>query len=152
MTDKKDSDAISRQQIGELMERLERMQSASLGELRSDISELRRYVGQVAEMSTTANVLENGFEVLSTQLAPLRDLAPTRVLLSDNQNLRLRNLRQALQRPDWTSVGTLSPRDRGVPFIGMTAPPPAAGQTTHFIFVAEGRAVQSAPGPGRDDA
>lgn len=95
------------------------------------VTELNHRVRQLAEMVTVENVMVNGFERLSAQLEPLRELGPSRrQLLNEDQRTRLQNLRDSLKRPKWSSAGLLPTKDtERVPFIGAEVPRvPAHGQ------------------------
>lgn len=108
------------QQMSELLEHIKRSDTV---ELRQQVNDLYNMVRQVAGMSTMENVLLNGFDTLSAQLAPLRDLTPRRTQLPDEGYLRLLNLRRSLARPDWNEVGFKLPREEAVSFIGQALPP-----------------------------
>jgi hypothetical protein len=52
------------------------------------------------------------------QLAPLQELAPRRTLMKPGEIVRLQQLRDSLQRPEWTGAGSLSVQESNVAFIG----------------------------------
>ena len=71
------------------------------------------------------------------QLAPLQELAPRRKQMEDREILRLKQLRDSLQRPEWSGAGKLSVQEeRNVAFIGEVAsgaqspPPPSRFKAT----------------------
>lgn len=108
------------EQLAELLEHIKRSDTL---ELRQQVNDLYNMVRQVAGMNTVENVLMNGIDTLTAQLAPLRDLTPRRTPLGNEGNLRLLSLRQSLARPNWNEAGTLDlPREQGVAFIGQALP------------------------------
>jgi hypothetical protein len=106
------------QKLVPTVEDLARLQSESLAELRK-VSHL---FGQVLQ-DTTLNVVGQGFQGLSNDLAVLRDFTPRRQQMSDEQIDRLRALRESLQRPEWGNISAMPVDQQPVPFIGTTAPP-----------------------------
>ena len=140
------------QRLTELLEQLLTQQNTGIDELRRQMTELQGIVAQVAGMNTVGNVLENGFETLTAQLAPLRDLAPRRTLMKTDGYARLRNLREAMAVPAWTGAGSLSVPEKRVPFIGEVAPRdrfPGYGSLTGTFVVVEEIARDEENTPGR---
>jgi Ribonuclease G/E len=81
---------------------------------------LNQFIMRVAGASSVEEVLKRGFDTLSAQLEPLRDLTPKRTLLGEAALNQLRDLRTSLDRPDWNNgraftdddLDELSPEDR----------------------------------------
>jgi Ribonuclease G/E len=81
---------------------------------------LNQFIMRVAGASSVEEVLKRGFDTLSAQLEPLRDLTPKRTLLSEAALNQLGDLRKSLKRPDWSNgraftdydLNKLSPDDR----------------------------------------
>lgn len=92
-------------------------------ELRQQVAELSQFVMRLAGASVVENVLVNGFATLSAQLEPLRDLAPQRTHMKEDEYKRLQILRHSLARPEWTGAGSLSVKEEHVPFIGEVVYP-----------------------------
>jgi len=65
------------------------------------VERLEGLVAQILQASAIENVMMNGFDRISAQLEPLRDLAPKRTLLSEAASEQLRQLRDSLKRPKW---------------------------------------------------
>lgn len=66
------------------------------------VDTLNQFVLRVAGASSVETILTEGFETLSAQLQPLRDLTPKRTLLSEAALCKLGDLRKSLDRPDWS--------------------------------------------------
>jgi Ribonuclease G/E len=120
MTDKKDKDtAALLQQMTELRAANEALRQQSVAATEREDT-LNQFIMRVAGASSVEEVLKRGFETLSSQLAPLRDLTPKRTLLSEAALNQLRDLRTSLDRPDWSNgraftdddLDELSPDDR----------------------------------------
>jgi hypothetical protein len=101
MTDNENEDvAALLQQVSQLLTTNQALTQQHLAATeRADT--LNQFIMRVAGASSVEEVLKRGFETLSSQLEPLRDLTPKRTLLSEAALNQLRHLRTSLDRPDW---------------------------------------------------
>jgi hypothetical protein len=93
--------------------------------LRAEMVEMRQLLATVAGLDLLNRSLQHGFEAISDQLEPLRNLVlPSNVgdLNDDDTPERIETLRVSLRREDLSSIGTLPVGFTNVPFIGAPAP------------------------------
>ncbi|AMA59930.1 hypothetical protein [Bradyrhizobium sp. CCGE-LA001] len=114
-------------------EALEKL-TTTVQELQDRVDKLTKSVGQLALLSNIDNTLSNALFSISDQLRPLRELEGLRDLTTQRRRVepelaaRLENLREALERPNWTDAGSLTVREDPVRFIGgnyVPSPQPA---------------------------
>jgi hypothetical protein len=102
MTDGENSETAElRQQLAELLA-LNQILKDQHAVTTQRVDTLNQFVLRAAGASSVENVLVKGFETLSAQLEPLRDLTQKRTLLSEAALNRLGDLRKSLNRPDWS--------------------------------------------------
>jgi hypothetical protein len=70
-------------------------------ELQRQIDELRKVVGNVAQASALENVVQQGFDRLSSQLEPLRDIGPTREFPIPADMQKHVEILKAIKHPKW---------------------------------------------------
>jgi hypothetical protein len=118
-----------RQQLAELLalNQILREQHAATTQR---VDTLNQFVLRVAGASSVENVLVKGFETLSAQLEPLRDLTPKRTPMDDDGYARLQNLRDTLARPNWSNASSLSVLELPVAFIGEVVRPQLSSDGT----------------------
>lgn len=95
-----------------LKEELERRQATANDKMQGELTHLAEMVSHLCGMSSMENVLQQGFDTLKAQLAPLRELSPQRKPLEPEANNRLRNIRESLIHPAWDGVDYLVPTKR----------------------------------------
>ena len=72
-----------------------------LAEQRRVSAEMRRQLDSLAQTTTFQNVLEQGFEKITTQLEPLRDLGAKRRYPSDADISKFVDIQKAIAHPKW---------------------------------------------------
>lgn len=103
-------------------EEFEQRHAMSNERMQNELSQLTQMVSQLCGMNAVENVLTHGFEAISAQLAPLRDLAPQRIPLDPIGNAHLRHIRESLASPDWNGVYDLDDRRSGGQSAGEASP------------------------------
>jgi hypothetical protein len=105
-----------------LKEILEQQNEAANARIQNQLTQLNNVVSQLVGMNGMEHVLTNGFESLTAQLAPLRELTPQREQLDPATNRRLAGIRASLKAPSWNGVNFLDvDRSTTVTMIGETA-------------------------------
>lgn len=90
-----------------------------------EMSHLTEALNRLSQMSAIECILTNGFEEVSSKLAPLAEIGPRRVPIEDRLvNARLASLIESTARPRWSGATSVAITTRPVPFIGEVAPPP----------------------------
>ncbi|MCA1378774.1 MULTISPECIES: hypothetical protein [unclassified Bradyrhizobium] len=90
-----------------------------------ELCHLNQALSRLSQMSAIECILTNGFEELSTKLAPLAEIGPHRVPITDGAvNARLASMIEATARPSWSGASTVPIPTRPVPFIGEVVPRP----------------------------
>jgi hypothetical protein len=90
-----------------------------------DMNHLTEALSRLSQMSAIECILTNGFEEVSSKLAPLEEIGPRRVPIKDPLvNARLASLIESTTRPRWSGATSVAITTRPVPFIGEIAPPP----------------------------
>jgi|HubBroStandDraft_2_1064218.scaffolds.fasta_scaffold07209_3 hypothetical protein len=105
-------------------------QNVSIAQLHKKVDDLNQAVVGLAGLSAIENVIGAGFETLIAQVQPLRDIATPRQPLVKEENARLTALRASLERPVWSSAGSLSIPEMRVPFMFENVPGPPLPQDT----------------------
>jgi hypothetical protein len=109
--------ALLKQTINELQER-----DAMRGQEMSHLSEA---LSRLSQMSAIECILTNGFEEMSSKLAPVAEIGPHRVPITDRAvNARLASMIESTERPRWAGASTVPIDTRPVPFIGDVVPGP----------------------------
>ncbi|CAB3787599.1 hypothetical protein [Pararobbsia alpina] len=90
---------------------------SSSAALEARIAVLEELFVRLAQAGATESILDNGFktiaerlETIAQQMMPLRALGPEEPTLTEDQDLRVRNLTAALVSPDWKAKP--SPREQ----------------------------------------
>lgn len=90
-----------------------------------EMSHLTETLNRLSQMSAIECILTNGFEEVSSKLAPLAEIGPRRVPIEDRLvNARLASLIESTARPRWSGATSVAITTRPVPFIGEVAPSP----------------------------
>jgi hypothetical protein len=105
--------------------------------------------GAMADTNATGNVMQQGFETLAAQLAPLRNLAPDRGQLEADDYARLRMLRASLAREEWGRTQGLKVETLPVPYIGAALPPRQTSNVDVVFAFVDGLAPGAQEGEGR---
>jgi hypothetical protein len=109
--------ALLKHTIDELQER-----DAMRGQEMSHLSEA---LSRLSQMSAIECILTNGFEEMSSKLAPVAEIGPHRVPIEDlDVNARLASMIESTARPRWAGASTVPIDTRPVPFIGDVVPHP----------------------------
>lgn len=89
-----------------------------------EMSRLSEAMGRLSQMSAIECILTNGFEEMSTKLAPLAEIGSGHVPIECRDvNARLASMIASTDRARWASMSTLPIKIAPVPFIGETVPP-----------------------------
>jgi hypothetical protein len=93
---------------------------ARIAAQQGQIDKLIAILGSVASYDGVTNVIDNGLSELSAQLAPLAQIVPVRTgaKLPDNVSDAVIAMQTVLKRPNWTSAGKLTVREKRVFLIG----------------------------------
>lgn len=130
-------------------------------QLQDRVDEVTKIVGQLALLSNIDNTLSNALFSISDQLRPLRELEGLRNLTTQQRRVdpepaaRLENLRDALERPKWTDVGSLTVREDPVRFIGgnyVPSPQPAIQGPGYMAMPIFGSTMDFGSTQSRSDA
>ncbi len=89
-----------------------------------ELCHLNQALSRLSQMSAIECILTNGFEELSTKLAPLAEIGPHRVTITGDVNARLASMIESTARPSWAGASTVPIDTRPVPFIGEVVPGP----------------------------
>jgi hypothetical protein len=90
-----------------------------------EMSHLNEALSRLSQMSAIECILSNGFEEMSTKLAPVAEIGPHRVPIDDWEvNARLASMIESTARPRWAGASTVPIDTRPVPFIGDVVPHP----------------------------
>jgi len=115
------------------------LELAVIEELKNTVRELSIRSANDLGIIEAQPSLADALKGIVQQLAPLQELAPRRKQMVDGEVLRLKQLRDSLERPEWGGAGKLSlplaQEERNVAFIGEVAsrgqsPPPPRFQAT----------------------
>lgn len=118
------------------------LELAVIEELKNTVRELSIRSANDLGIIEAQPSLADALKGIVKQLAPLQELAPRRKQMVDGEILRLKQLRDSLERPEWDGAGKLSlslvQEERNVAFIGEVAsgaqspppPPPSRFQAT----------------------
>jgi hypothetical protein len=90
-----------------------------------EMCHLNEALSRLSQMSAIECILTNGIEEMSTRLAPLAEIGPHRVPITDGDvNARLASMIASTARPRWAGASAVPIDTRPVPFIGEVVPGP----------------------------
>ncbi len=90
-----------------------------------EMSYLNETLNRLSQMSAIECILTNGFEEMSSKLAPLAEIGSHRVPIRDREvNARLASMIESTARPRWAGASAVPIDTRPVPFIGEVVPRP----------------------------
>lgn len=77
-------------------------ETARIQELQNQINEMKSALNLVAQASCIEHVMQQGFERISTQLEPLRDMSEKRQFPSPAVMVAYTNMLNAIAQPKWS--------------------------------------------------
>jgi hypothetical protein len=89
-----------------------------------EMCQLSEAVSRLSQMSAIECILTNGFEEMSSKLAPLAQIGSQHVPIECRDvNARLASMIASTDRARWAAVSTVPIKIEPVPFIGEIVPP-----------------------------
>jgi hypothetical protein len=89
-----------------------------------EMNRLSEAMSRLSQMSAVECILTNGFEEMSTKLAPLAQIGSQYVPIDCRDvNARLASMIASTDRARWAAVSTVPIKIEPVPFIGEVVPP-----------------------------
>lgn len=85
-------------------------------ELRCMLTELSAKSENQRITNTAQSTLSDALRRIVEQLAPLQELAPRRTQMEEKNLKRLDQLRNSLQRPEWSGAGSLTVQEPDISF------------------------------------